>query len=85
MAQPWHEGDSALHVALDNAATSFSRERIPIAEAASVLRSLAGAQVDLLTTVATAKLEAHSQRGYADQVAEMYAASLLLFAGGTPS
>ena len=81
----WHERDSALQVALDNAASSFGRERIPVDEAAAVLRSLAGEKVQLLALVARAKLEDHGRRGYADQVTEMYAAAALLLAGAAPS
>ena len=81
----WHEGDSALQVALDRAASSFGRERIPVGEAAAVLRSLAGEKVQLLALVARAKLEDHRLRSYADQVTEMYAAAALLLAGVAPS
>ena len=81
----WHEGDSALQVALDHAASSFGRERVPVSEAASVLRSLAGEKVHLLALVAKAKLEDHRLRSYADQVTEMYAAAALLLAGAPPS
>lgn len=83
MVHGWHEGDSALHVALENAASSFGRERIPIDEAAAVLRSLAGERGHLLTAVAKAKLERHRERGYGEQVAEMHAAAALLLAGST--
>jgi hypothetical protein len=79
----WHAGDSALQVALDNAASSFGRERIPVGEAAAVLRSLAGEKFHLLAVVARAKLEDHRRRSYDEQVAEMFAAAALLFAGAS--
>lgn len=81
----WHEGDSALQVALDNAASSFGRERIPVREAAAVLRSLAGEKVHLLALVARAKLEDHHYRDYRDQVVETYAAAALLLAAASSS
>lgn len=79
MVQAWHD-DGALHVALDRAASSFGRERIPVEEAAGVLRSLAGERVELLKVVARAKLDDHGRRGYDEQVAEMHAAATLLLA-----
>jgi hypothetical protein len=80
MVPVWHQGDSALQVALDRAASSFGMERIPVEEAAGVLRSLAGESIQLLTLVARAKLEDHGRRGYGEQVAEMHAAAALLLA-----
>jgi len=80
VAQAWHDDDSALQIALDNTASSFGRERISVAEAAAVLRALAGDRVHLLPLVARAKLEGHFMRGYDEQVAEMYAAAALLLA-----
>lgn len=85
MVQAWQEGDSALQVALDHAASSFGSERIPVDEAAGVLRSLAGARTDLLTVVANAKLEDRYSRGYEEQVSEMFAAAALLRAAATPA
>ncbi len=78
MERSWDDGEGALQIALGNAASSFGRERIPIREAAVVLRSLAGEQVHLLALVARAKLEAHRHRGYHDQLIEMHAAAALL-------
>ena len=85
MVQGWHEGDSALQVALDNAASSFGREQIPVREAAAVLRSLAGEKAHLLAVVARAKLEDHRFRDYRDQVVETYAAAALLLAAASPT
>ena len=85
MVQEWRDGDGALQVALDHVASSFGEERIPVHEAAATLRSLAGRHVHLLSEVARAKLEAHRQRGYQDQMSEMYAAAALLRAGAVPS
>ena len=85
MVQEWRDGDGALQVALDHVASSFGEERIPVPEAAATLRSLAGRQTHLLSEVARAKLEAHRQRGYQDQMIEMYAAAALLRAGAPQS
>ena len=74
----WQEGDSALRVAIGNAATSFAEERMSVREAAEVLRALAGARTDLLASVALDKLRAYVGRGFADQVTEMHAAAALL-------
>jgi len=76
----WEQGEGALHVALGQTATSLGRERIPVNEAANVLRSLAGAQPDLLVEVALAKLRAYPGRSFAEQLAEMHAAAALLLA-----
>ena len=85
MVQGWHDGDSTLQVALGNAASSFGRERIPIREAAAVLRSLAGEKVHLLAEVARTKLEDHRRRAFIDQKTEMHAAAALLLAAAWPS
>ena len=79
-AAGWDRGEGALHVALSQTATSLGRERIPVAEAAAVLRSLAGTNKHLLIDVAVEKLRAHHGRGYHDQIDEMRAAAALLLA-----
>ena len=78
IADRWNEVDGALRVALSNAATSFSQERMSIHEAAEVLRALAGGRSDLLASVAHSKLAAHAGRSLSEQLTEMHAAAALL-------
>ena len=80
MNPQWAQGDSALQVALGNAATSFATERLNALDAVPILRALAKGDTDLLFEVAVHKLKAHTSRGYDDQVVEMLAAAYLLLA-----